>query len=272
MNSMSQHRIERGSPLPLYHQLKRILLDEIDQGRWKPGELMPGELELQDTYGLSRSTVRQAMRELEFEGRIARQRGRGTFVAPPKLAHSPEPTGSLTDTLEGRGIKPAWRLLSIGDELPPREVAEHLEVSGDATLLCVRRLRLADDEPIGIHVAHVAPAFRHLVDEGRLSLGRSLDYLNVGRALDGSRAERVLDAVAASDTDAGALGIETGTPLLRVRRTVVAKEGKPIEHLSAVYRGDRFEYRISSVGRVSFSAAGDEEHESLATNMGSSER
>lgn len=253
MDAMSRHRIERDSPLPLYHQLKQILLDEIDSGRWKPGELMPGELELQGLYGLSRTTVRQAMRELEIEGRIARQRGRGTFVAPPKLAHSPEPTASLTDTLEGRGIRPAWRLLSARRELPPRDVAENLGADGDTTILCVRRLRLADDEPIGIHVAYVAPAFGDLFDRARLEHGRSLDYLNVGRALDGSRAERVLDAVSAGDRDADALGVDAGTPLLRVRRTVVSEGGKPMEHLCAVYRGDRFEYRIASVGRVSFS-------------------
>ena len=64
-SAMKSGRIERNSPLPLYHQLKQVLFDQNGSGQWKPGELIPGEQELQDTYGLSRTTVRQALRELD---------------------------------------------------------------------------------------------------------------------------------------------------------------------------------------------------------------
>jgi GntR family transcriptional regulator len=242
--------IERDSPLPLWHQLEQLLLDKIDRGVWKPGELIPGEQELQEQYGLSRTTVRQALRELELAGRVTRYRGRGTFVSAPKLRHSPEPKRSLALTLMHGGMTPGWRVLSHGSVEAPREVAERLGCEPGADVYRIARLRLANDEPLGLHVAHVAPAFRRLVDESRIDTGGSLEYLNVGAALDGSRAERVLEAVAANAEEADLLDVEPGAPMLRIRRLVSDATGAPVEDLRAVYRGDRFEYHVSSLGSL----------------------
>ena len=82
---LKEAMLERSSPLPLYHQLKEILSTKIRRGEWKAGDLIPGEQELQSTYALSRTTARQALRELELDGVLTRHRGRGTFVARPKL-------------------------------------------------------------------------------------------------------------------------------------------------------------------------------------------
>jgi GntR family transcriptional regulator len=247
---MKPGRIERNSPLPLYHQLKQVLFEQIGSGQWKPGELIPGEQELQDTYGLSRTTVRQALRELELEGKVIRYRGRGTFVSTPKIIHSPEPARSLTSTLLRRQITPRWRVLSSGEVTVPSDVAERLGCSPDSRVYQLVRLRLANDEPIGVHVAHVAPAFVQYVDEERFSSGESMDYLHAGHVLDGSRAERVLEAVPATDQHAQHLGVEPGAAMLRIIRLLTDAQGSPVEDLCAVYRGDRFEYHVSSVGTV----------------------
>ncbi len=248
--ALKSSRIHRDSPLPLYHQLKQVLLEQIADGTWKPGELIPGEQELQTTFGLSRTTVRQALRELELDGKVIRYRGRGTFVNTPKIAHSPEPSHSLTRSLLRRGMTPGWRVLSHGPVAAPEDLAPQLDCDVGDSVYCIRRVRLANDEPIGIHTAHVAPAFASLVDRDRLEEGGSMDYLNIGDLLDGSRAERVLEAVAAADDDAEILDVEPGAPVLRILRVLVAADGQPIEHLRAVYRGDRFEYRVSSIGSL----------------------
>ena len=88
--------IERGSPLPLYHQLKQVLLERITRGEFRPGVPLPGDHELVHSYRLSRTTVRQALRKLELTGVITRQRGRGTFLAGPKLRHGPG-AGAILD-------------------------------------------------------------------------------------------------------------------------------------------------------------------------------
>ena len=148
--------LQRSSPLPLYHQLKQLLADRIQRGEWKPGDLVPGEHELQDTFHLSRTTVRQAMQELEREGFVTRHRGRGTFVARPRAVHSPEPQASVSDFLLAQGIKPGWRVLTSGSEPAPLDVAARLQIDPGALAFCSRRLRLAGDAPLD-HLEARAP-------------------------------------------------------------------------------------------------------------------
>ncbi|RME33648.1 MAG: extracellular solute-binding protein [Thermoflexia bacterium] len=76
-------RIERGSPVPLYHQLKTLIREQIESGLWKPGDRIPTEDELCRLYGISRSPVRQALKELVYEGVLVRRPGAGTFVSDP---------------------------------------------------------------------------------------------------------------------------------------------------------------------------------------------
>lgn len=247
--SPKSKRIERSSPVPLYHQLKEILLSEISDGAWKPGELIPREQDLQDQYSLSRTTVRQALRELELGGHVTRHRGRGTFVTVPKLTHSPKPKESLSDSLLERGMRPGWRVERAGDAPAPASVAVRLGVVEGTELHELVRLRLADDDPIGVHVAWLAPRFRDSVDPARFADGGSLEYLRGARALDGSVADRILEAVPAGAREVDLLGVEPGAPMQQVSRLVTTSAGEPIEFLRAVYRGDRFQYRLSSVAR-----------------------
>ena len=85
---MPASRIDRDSPLPYYAQLKAILAADLEAERLLPGDRLPGEHELCETYGVSRTVVRQTLGELEAEGRLRRHKGRGTFVASPKVAEA----------------------------------------------------------------------------------------------------------------------------------------------------------------------------------------
>lgn len=96
-------KVDRNSPLPLHYQLKQHLLEKIESGEWKPNDLIPSEQEMQNSFGLSRITVRQALSDLVYEGLLIRERGRGTFVAPPKMTHSLEERKSLTEFMTEKG-------------------------------------------------------------------------------------------------------------------------------------------------------------------------
>jgi GntR family transcriptional regulator len=236
--------IERESPVPLYYQLKQLLAERITKGEWQPGDMLPTEEQLQDQYKLSRTTVRQALKELEIEGLISRHRGRGTFVSRPKISHSPDPRFNLTAYLSEQGMRPGWRVLSAGWVRVTAEVAERLAVESDLQLYQLRRLRLANDEPIGYHIAHVIPALGQAIDESRLDQGGSLDYLRATGQLDQSLANRTIEAILASDEVAKHLNIAKGNPILMIRRRVFNAEGMPVENMRAMYRGDRFQYRV----------------------------
>src|ERR1035437_4333614 len=90
-----QGKIDRSSPVPFYYQVKQLLVADLESRALSPGDRLSGDHELCDTYGVSRTVVRQALSELETEGIIERLKGRGTFVAPPKT------TEGLVQTLTG---------------------------------------------------------------------------------------------------------------------------------------------------------------------------
>lgn len=236
--------IDRDSPVPLYYQLKQWLSEQITGGTYKPGDMLPTEQQLQQEFGLSRTTVRQTLRELEVDGLVIRYRGRGTFVSKPKLSHSPEPRYSLSNFLKDQGMRPGWQVLTAEHTPAPLEVARELKIKPKTQVFCLRRIRLANDEAIGYHRAYVSPDFAEAIDETAFSTGGSLRYLNGRGHLEGSYADRILEAVPANDEEARLLRIEKGAPILLIQRVVISKTERPIEFFKGVYRGDRFQYQI----------------------------
>ncbi|MDW8325283.1 MAG: GntR family transcriptional regulator [Anaerolineales bacterium] len=236
--------LDRNSPVPLHYQLRQMLLAKIESGEWKPGDLIPSEPELQELYGLSRTTIRQALSELVFEGRLTRHRGKGTFVAAGKFTHSPNRLG-LTHRLEEQGIRPGWRVLDERQVVAPAAVREALRINGRPLVTRIRRLRLADEEPIGIHTVYLPEAIAAQINRAALQEGESLRYLSHLPQMQGSRAHRTIEAVAATKADAKLLNVKPGSPILQIERVVVAADGTPLEYLQARYRGDRFKYQIT---------------------------
>jgi GntR family transcriptional regulator len=242
--------INRESRLPLYFQLKQLLEERVERGDWQPGDMLPTEKQLQEQFDLSRTTVRQALRELELDGLVTRYRGRGTFVAKPKVTHSPAPNYSLSNYLIQQGMRPGWKILSIEMIPATTELGEKLNLEAGTEVHCLRRLRLANDEPIGYHTAYVAPAFADAIDDSNLAEGGSLRYLRSRGHLDGSLADRIIEAVGANEEEAELLGVEKGAPMLLIKRIVISHNGHPIEAFRGIYRGDRFQYQISSLPSV----------------------
>ncbi|KPK03535.1 MAG: hypothetical protein AMJ56_18940 [Anaerolineae bacterium SG8_19] len=236
--------IDRESPIPLYYQLKELLAGRITSDEWQPGDMLPTEEQLQEQYELSRTTVRQALKELEFEGKISRYRGRGTFVSKPKISHSPDPHFNLTAYLTQQGMEPGWQVLSAGWVSATAEVADRLGVKAGSRVYQLQRLRMANEEPIGYHITHVIPALGEAIDENRLDQGGSLDYLHGPGQLEESYANRTIEAILASDETAKLLDVVKGSPILLIRRQVFNADGVPVEDMRAMYRGDRFQYRV----------------------------
>jgi GntR family transcriptional regulator len=239
-------QLDRSSPLPLHYQLKQILLEKIEQGEWKPGDLIPGEAELQTTYGLSRITVRQALTDLVYEGRLTRQRGRGTFVAPPKFEHNPARHRGINYYLTQQGLTPGWRVLETGWARPSAQVRRQLALPPEARAYCIRRLRLANDQPVGYLVAWLPEAIAEQINHEALTEGESLRYLRHLPQMHRSSAERSLEAVAAGAVEAKLLGLPKNAPLMRIERLVRAADGAPLEYLVALYRGDRLKYQFTT--------------------------
>lgn len=247
--------IDRESPIPLYYQLKRLLQTKIESGELKPGDIFPTEQQIQETYAVSRTTVRQALSELEDEGKITRHRGRGTFVSKPKVSHSPMPHPDLTDHMTLQGLVLGWRLLASDWVLPSENLRKLLQVGGEQKVFRLERLRLEQEEVIGYHIAHVAPNFAGVVDEQVFTEGGSLRYLRNLTVLDQCIANRTLEAIPATERIAALMEVALDTPLLRVQRIIHTPDGEPVEAFMGVYRGDRFRYHINNMHAINGSNA-----------------
>src|SRR5215471_6136578 len=142
--------IYRNSPVPRYHQLKEILREKIRAGELKPGDLIPSERELSETYGISRMTARQAITELVNEGVFYREQGKGTFVTRNKITQQLMRLTGFTEDIRSRGQLPSTKVL-VAEMRPASEVvAEKLRISMGQLVFCIQRLRLADGEPLAI--------------------------------------------------------------------------------------------------------------------------
>lgn len=237
--------IDRESPIPLYYQLKQLLLEKLDSGEWKPGDLVPSEQELQDTYGLSRTTVRQALAELTFEGRFSRHRGQGTFVAAREIVHDPMKRISITALMRQQGIEPEWQFLSRRFDVPFQQVQEALGIAPDERIYIVELLLRANGEPIGRHFVALANCSLAGFDPAAASDDDLRDYLRSLPDRQGIRIRRTVQALPVGSTEAGLLRMKPGEPILSIQVVYSDPDGSPLEFLRANYRGDRFKFQLN---------------------------
>ncbi len=232
-------RLNPRSKLPLYHQLYEILRADILGGKYQPGDLVPAESELIDSYKVSRTTVRQVLDLLVREGLVYRQRGRGSFVSHRSLEEGLVRIVSFTEDMQRRGFEPGTRVLSA--ELIPatRDIAGKLEVAPGEELARIRRLRLADGEPLSIEDSHlVHRLFPGIL--GKATLTASLQDAARDYGIRWSFAKQVIRAIEAAPDMARTLSVRPKSALLYVERVSYSEEQAPAEFLRIYYRGDRY--------------------------------
>ncbi len=233
--------INRRSKVPYYQQLYEILREEVRRGSWKPGDLMPSEAELIETYQVSRNTVRDVLEMLVNEGYIYRERGRGTFIAKPKVEQTLVQIINFTEDMRRRGIVPSSRVLESELIPAPEEIAQELRVPVNEELGLLVRLRLGNDEPMSVEESYVVHRFcrgyldRH--DYGQYSLRKALadDYNMIW-----SHAVQTIRSVNASAHLAQTLQVRARAALLQIERVTFSDADVPVEYLRTYYRGDRY--------------------------------
>lgn len=233
--------IERTSAVPLYFQIQQHFAGLIQQGQLRPGDSLPPESSLASQLRVSKMTVRQAMKELEIAGLITRSRGRGTFVAFPRLRHELRRLTSFTEDISTRGMHPGAQTIFFGAASASAEVAEHLGVHPGERILRIRRLRLADGNPVALHDSFLKGVRVHREElEQRGSLYALLEARGM-RLVD---ADETIEAVPATRQEARWLRVSSGAPLLLVSRTAYRETGEPVEFVRALYRADFYRYSV----------------------------
>lgn len=222
---------------PRYYAIEQALRDRI--AKLHPGDALPSDAMLCDEFGVSRMTARNAVQRLAQEGLVLRIPGRGTFVAEPPVHRQAGNLLRFSEEMRRRGKQPSSRVLER--RLRPASDAEAGRLGlrpGDAVAE-VRRLRLADDEPIAVEDAVLRgdcfPAIEH-VDLANGSLHAAL--VAAGCVPTAGRAS--IGAEAATAADAKLLRVKAGAALLVERRLIVDERGRPLELTESRYVGDRY--------------------------------
>jgi GntR family transcriptional regulator len=239
--------IDKEIPIPYHYQLRELLRGEIVAGRWAVDERLPSERELCEAFDLSRTTVREAIDALVNEGLLRREKGRGTFVAAPKIVEGllQSPTG-FTDSMAEQGIPVRSKVLRMEVGPAPYVVAQELRITSHDPVIIIDRLRCIFDEPILLVTSYLPEKlFPSLVDEDLtdISLYHTLQT-KFGVTI--SKAKRYMEAVAANDMEARLLKIATGDPLMLIESTTYTDEDFPFEYFKARHRGDRTRFLVES--------------------------
>ncbi|HOE69445.1 MAG TPA: GntR family transcriptional regulator, partial [Brevefilum sp.] len=147
--------IDHESSLPLYHQIKEELLNQIESSILKEDEMIPSELELQAIFKVSRPTVRQAISELIQSGHLYRKRGIGTFVCKPRIERDAQELLGFTEEMQRKGLKTFSIDINLQIGKPSKALASKLLIPEDNLVITIKRLRFVNNEPIGIHTSHI---------------------------------------------------------------------------------------------------------------------
>lgn len=229
------HQISDG-PTPKHVQLHDIL-EELCNTTLKPGDILPGERLLEETYGVSRITVRRAIGDLVAAGKLRRVRGKGTFVAPNPLV-SRMHLASFSDEMSAQNVVASSKILNSGRASAPEAATNFFGTPATEAQIHLRRLRLGDGEPYSIDDGWYNSTFAP-------SLLENDTYNSVYSILDKTfgvpitDADQTVSAIAAHEEIAPLLDVPIGSPLLHIVRCSRSGD-KPVEWCSSVYRTDRY--------------------------------
>ena len=240
--------VDHDSPIPYYVQVKAALQARIERGDWQPGDQLPGEPQLCEMYDVSRTVIRQALREMAYDGLILRRKGKGTFVAEPIIVEGlfQKLTGFFHDMVE-RGRSPATTVLR--QEVIPAScrVAAYLNLEPDTPVLLIDRLRFADNEPVVLVTTYLSYALCPDILHADLASQSLYALLEEQYGLVIARGRRTIAAVPANEREARLLDVTVGDPTMLLDSVSYLEDGTPVEYYHALHRGDRSRFEVELI-------------------------
>ena len=238
------HSLNAG-PVPLYHQLKLALEEDIKRGTYKPGDRLPSEPELIRQYGISRITVRQALDDLETEGLIVRRHGKGTYVAEARIEQELVRLTDFGEDMERAGQKPSSRVLAFEHETASPLLAQSLRIASGTEVVRVDRLRLGDGRPVAYDTTWLPLRFGELLVGADLTRETIYHILETRYAISVLSGSFTITASEAPTPIAGVLEVPAGSALLVIERTSYTSKDEPVYVQKRYYRPDRVQYRLT---------------------------
>lgn len=228
----------------LHVRLRNIFIKKIHDREWAPGEQLPGELVLSETYGVSRSTVRQALNALEQEGFVVRHQGKGTFVRLPKLEQRLARFYSFSEEIRAMGYTPSTAVLEFTQISADAALASRLKLDTGSAVYRIKRLRLANGDPFAVETSYIPAAlFPNMTKEKAAENGLYASMRQM-RQISPDSAIESFEAVMLTEDNARFLDAVFPSAGLYLERVTFAGD-TVVEFCKTIIRGDRYKYHVS---------------------------
>lgn len=241
----SLSKLDTNSFVPLYMQIADQFAEIINGSRdVLSGAALPSEAELVEFFGVSRPTVRQAMAQLLVQNLITRGRGRGTFVAPERIDHDLSRT--FEDQIRQANRSVRFKVLNRITELPPKNIRKALRLGENQKVECIRRIRLLEGEVFAYEERYIEAEYASMISKAALETQALYSLICEYAKEPPTSFSLTTRSISASGEAAKILGVEQGAPFLWSEHTYFLASGKPILHGVALFRGDRYQFSIST--------------------------
>lgn len=235
--------LDTESFVPLYHQLKEIIIENIENNVWKSGDKIPSEHQFQEEYHVSRNTAKKAIEDLVQNGILYRTQGTGTFVSKPKIEQSLSGFYSFSKVMKEKGLNPRDIILDLNIERSSKKIAKALQITNGEEVIVLKRLRLANEEPIILETSYLTKKLIHNV-KAMEKVGETplYDILANEYHIVVTTATETFEPVLIRDYESELLKVAVGTPALLLERIAYDRLKQPVEFCKSIVRGDRCRY------------------------------
>lgn len=232
--------LQRQSGVPLYYQIQQRLISQIHAGEFRPGEPIPSLQEIAGRMGVSQMTARQAIRALCDLGLMYSKQGKGTFVSGMKHERNFRQVLSFSEEMRARGSAPSSKVLWFRSQAGDREVRTALELQAGQKIFQLRRVRYADGQPMGIECSsfpqYLCPDLLQRFDPSASLYEKLAQDYGIQMAV----TDEVVEVGRVKAEEAKLLKVAAGSPVFLFTRTCYGENGRPLEFVKSIYRGDRY--------------------------------
>ena len=233
--------VDKKSPIPVYYQLKNIILKKIQSGEYAEGSLIPSERDLGESLDISRMTVRQALNQLVAEGVLYREKGRGTFVSRSKIEQ--RNIMSFSDTVAMKGLVPTTRVLHFTNISIDEDIASILGIKANEKVYVLKRLRLANGVPVGIEEDFIPEKYCSSLEKFDLTLSL-YKLIKDEYSYTISYIDNVIEASKPTKEEREQLDISNNVPVLRITGVNYTETDIKLFYERSVYRSDEYKYNV----------------------------
>jgi len=234
-------------PIPKYYQIYEELLDQIRSGEYGENDRFPSDTELVEKFGVSRGTVREAVKLLLQQGYLIRKQGKGTFVTFKKIEQDPDKLIGFSELMKKHDMEPSARVIEDTLINPPGHLKKLMHLDEDDRLVRLVRLRYGNNQPLIIERSFFNYKFFKPIRSKNLEQNSIFELLYQHTSTRLGDAIQRIEAISAGKSEHELLDVTLGTPLLLIKRLIQTKTGGYFQYSEDVYRSDRINFTTKTI-------------------------